>query len=136
MDSYNYLKEEILKVNQDVLALISNAKSMPGMAETSLDDWENACQDLPQQMADDLMRVAVVGPIKSGKSTFLNSMLKGDYLKRGAGVVTSIVTRVRSGDRLSADLYFKSWDEVNAEMEQFIQSSGLIVKMIMRWSHG
>jgi GTPase SAR1 family protein len=62
--------------------------------------------------------VAVVGPIKSGKSTFLNSILKGDYLKRGAGVVTSIVTRVRSGDRLSAHLYFKSWDEVNAEMEQ------------------
>jgi GTPase SAR1 family protein len=69
-------------------------------------------------MAEDMMRVAVVGPIKSGKSTFLNSMLKGDYLKRGAGVVTSIVTRVRSGDRLSAHLYFKSWDEVNAEMEQ------------------
>jgi len=62
--------------------------------------------------------VAVVGPIKSGKSTFLNSILKGDYLKRGAGLVTSIVTRVRSGDRLSAHLYFKSWDEVNAEMEQ------------------
>ena len=118
MDSYNYLKEEILKVNQDILALISKAKSMPGMAETSFDDWEKTCREMPIQMAEDLMRVAVVGPIKSGKSTFLNSMLKGDYLKRGAGVVTSIVTRVRSGDRLSAQLYFKSWDEVNAEMEQ------------------
>jgi GTPase SAR1 family protein len=118
MDSYNYLKEEILKVNQDILALISKAKSMPGMAETSFDDWEKTCRGLPIQMAEDIMRVAVVGPIKSGKSTFLNSMLSGDYLKRGAGVVTSIVTRVRSGDRLSAHLYFKSWDEVNAEMEQ------------------
>jgi GTPase SAR1 family protein len=118
MDSYNYLKEEILKVNQDILALISKAKSMPGMAETRFDDWEKTCRGLPVQMAEDIMRVAVVGPIKSGKSTFLNSMLSGDYLKRGAGVVTSIVTRVRSGDRLSAHLYFKSWDEVNAEMEQ------------------
>ena len=118
MDSYNYLKEEILRVNQDIQALISKAKSMPGMAETSLGDWEKTCRGLPKQMAEDIMRVAVVGPIKSGKSTFLNSMLKGDYLKRGAGVVTSIVTRVRSGDRLSAQLYFKSWDEVNAEMEQ------------------
>ena len=118
MDPYNYLKEEILKVNQDMLSLISQAKSMPGMAETSFGDWEKTCRGLPVQMAEDIMRVAVVGPIKSGKSTFLNSMLKGDYLKRGAGVVTSIVTRVRSGDRLSADLYFKSWDEVNAEMEQ------------------
>jgi len=118
MDAYNYLKEEILKINHDILQLISKAKSIPGMAETSFGDWEKTCRGLPDQMAEDMMRVAVVGPIKSGKSTFLNSMLKGDYLKRGAGVVTSIVTRVRSGDRLSAHLYFKSWDEVNAEMEQ------------------
>ena len=118
MDNYNYLKEDILKVNQDILALVSKAKSMPGVKESGFDDWEKACQGLPAQMAEDIMRVAVVGPIKSGKSTFLNSMLKGDYLKRGAGVVTSIVTRVRSGDRLSAHLYFKSWDEINAEMEQ------------------
>ena len=128
MDSYNYLKDEILKINQDILALISKAKSMPGMAETSFDDWEKTCRGLPIQMAEDIMRVAVVGPIKSGKSTFLNSILKGDYLKRGAGVVTSIVTRVRSGDRLSAHLYFKSWDEVNAEMEQ-----ALVLFPSMEW---
>jgi GTPase SAR1 family protein len=118
MNSYNYLKKEILNINQDILSLISKAKSIRGMAETSFGDWEKTCRSMTDQMAEDMMRVAVVGPIKSGKSTFLNSMLKGDYLKRGAGVVTSIVTRVRSGDRLSAHLYFKSWDEVNAEMEQ------------------
>jgi hypothetical protein len=118
MDSYNYLKEEILNINQDILSLISKAKSIPGMAETRFGDWEKTCRRLPDQMAEDIMRVAAVGPIKSGKSTFLNAMFKGDYLKRGAGVVTSIVTRVRSGDRLSAQLYFKSWNEVNAEMEQ------------------
>jgi GTPase SAR1 family protein len=118
MDSYNYLKDEILKVNQDILALISKAKSMPGMAESSFGEWEKTCRMLPVQMAEDIIRVAVVGPIKSGKSTFLNSVLMGDYLKRGAGVVTSIVTRVRSGDRLKAHLFFKSWDEVNVEMEQ------------------
>jgi GTPase SAR1 family protein len=119
METYNYLREEILKVNQDILMLISKGQSMPGMAEeTSFDQWKKTCQGLTAQMAEDMMRVAVVGPIKSGKSTFLNSMLKGDYLKRGAGVVTSIVTRVRSGDHLSARLFFKSWNEVNAEIEQ------------------
>jgi GTPase SAR1 family protein len=118
MDSYNYLKEEILKVNQDILALISKVKSMPGMAESSFGDWKKTCRELPAQMSEDIIRVAVVGPIKSGKSTFLNSMLRGDYLKRGAGVVTSIVTRVRPGRRLRAHLFFKSWGEVNAEMEQ------------------
>jgi GTPase SAR1 family protein len=118
MESNNYLKEEILRVNQDILSLISKAKTTSGMAETGFDEWEKTCQGLPIQISEDIMRVAVVGPIKSGKSTFLNSMLKGDYLKRGAGVVTSIVTRVRSGNKLSAHLYFKSWEEVNAEMEQ------------------
>ena len=119
MDNYHYLKEEILKVNQDLLTLISKGKSLPGMAEeTGFDEWGKTCNGLPIQMTEDIMYVAVVGPIKSGKSTFLNSVLKGDYLKRGAGVVTSIVTRVRSGDRLIANLFFKSWDEVNAEIEQ------------------
>jgi hypothetical protein len=62
MDSYNYLKEEILKVNQEILALISKAKSMPGMAETSFDDWEKTCRGLPIQMAEDIMRVAQLSP--------------------------------------------------------------------------
>jgi len=118
MDSYNYLKAEILKVSQDILKLISKVKSMPGMTESSFGGWEKTCRELPDQISEGIVRVAVVGPIKSGKSTFLNALLNGDYLKRGAGVVTSIVTRVRSGERLRAQLYFKSWDEVNAEMEQ------------------
>jgi guanylate kinase len=118
METYHYLKEEILKVNQDIQSLISKAKSLPGIDESRFDDWANTCQRLPDQMSEDIMRVAVAGPIKSGKSTFLNSMLQGDYLKRGAGVITSIVTRVRNGKQLSAQLFFKSWNEINAEMEQ------------------
>ena len=41
-----------------------------------------------------------------------------DYLKRGAGVVTSIVTRIKSGSTLRAKLVFKSWEEVNRDMAQ------------------
>ena len=118
MDSYSTLKDEILDINQDVTRLFSTAKSIPGMADYSFGEWEKTCQQLPQQLAEDTIRVAIVGPIKSGKSTFLNSIFKGEYVKRGAGVITSIVTRVRRGDQLRAKLFFKSWDEVNAEMEQ------------------
>jgi guanylate kinase len=118
MNNYHYLKDEILKVNEDIQSLLSRAKSLPGMDESRFGDWARTCQRLPDQMSEDMMRVAVAGPIKSGKSTFLNSILQGDYLKRGAGVITSIVTRVRNGEQLSAKLFFKSWDEINAEMEQ------------------
>jgi GTPase SAR1 family protein len=65
-----------------------------------------------------MIRVAVVGSIKSGKSTLVNALFGGDYVKRGAGVVTSIVTKVRPGKSLRAELEFKTWHEINAEMSQ------------------
>ena len=118
MDTYNNLKAEILKINRDVSSLFSTAKSIPSMSDYSFGEWEKTCEHLPRQFAEDTIRVAIVGPIKSGKSTFLNSIFKGEYVKRGAGVITSIVTRVRKARHLRAKLYFKSWSEINAEMEQ------------------
>ncbi len=118
MDTYSTLKDEVLHINRDVTMLFSTAKSIPGMADYSFGEWEAACDQLPRQLAEDIIRVAIVGPIKSGKSTFLNSIFQGEFVKRGAGVITSIVTRVRNGEHLRAKLFFKSWDEINAEMEQ------------------
>ena len=111
-------KNSMLQINAGLVDLFHAAQSIPGLGELSFGDWEKTCAVLPGQLSEETIRVAVVGPIKSGKSTFLNSLLKGDYLKRGAGVVTSIVTRVRSGNRLASTLYFKSWQEVNADIQQ------------------
>jgi len=109
--------------------LFQTAKSIPGLADLSFGDWEKTCAALPGQLTEETIRVAVVGPIKSGKSTFLNALLRGDYLKRGAGVVTSIVTRIRGGERLKATLYYKSWTEINEDMERalvlFPRSTGV-----------
>jgi len=118
MDDYGSHKGSILQINQDIRGLFQTARSIPGLADVSFGDWEKTCTALPEQLNELIIRVGVVGPIKSGKSTFLNAWLRGDFLKRGAGVVTSIVTRVRAGERLKATLYYKSWSEVNADMEQ------------------
>ena len=118
MDTFNSLKKELLQINQDISALFSDAGSITGMSDHSFTDWQKTCSNIYKQMSDQIIRVAVVGTIKSGKSTFINALFKGDYLKRGAGVVTSIITRVRSGKQLNAKLLFKSWDEVNSEIDQ------------------
>lgn len=115
---YGIPKNDVLQVNSEVSDLFRAAKSIPGLADLSFGDWEKTCAALPGQLDEETIRVAVIGPIKSGKSTFLNCLLKGDFLKRGAGVVTSIVTRVRAGDRLRATLYYKSWEEVNEDIQQ------------------
>jgi len=118
MNTYNSIKRDLLKIIEDISSLFSNAKSIPGMSDNSFAVWEKTNAVINKQLSEEIIRVAVVGPIKSGKSTFINSLFKGEYLKRGAGVVTSIVTRVRTGNKLKAKLLFKSWDEINSDMDQ------------------
>lgn len=118
MDSYNIIKDELVAINQSVHQMLSQVETFPGFTEHAFNGWRDACRGIGRQIAEEKMRVAVVGPIKSGKSTFLNALFGADYLKRGAGVVTSIVTRIESGSTLRAKLVFKSWEEVNRDMAQ------------------
>lgn len=130
MDSYHVLKNQLVQVKQDIAQLISTAKSIPGISDGRFEAWEKVCESFEAEISKDLIRVAVVGAIKSGKSTFVNSLYKKDHLKRGAGVVTSIVTRIRTGRRLCAKLFFKSWMEVNSELEQ-----ALVLFPVLAWKH-
>ena len=118
MQEYDSLKSELQAISQSVCALMQQARNVPATSDQLFDEWETACHKIEGQLEDDLVRVAVVGAIKSGKSTLINAMLAGDYLKRGAGVVTSMVTRLRRGPALKARLYFKSWDEVNDDIQR------------------
>lgn len=118
---YSKIRKDLLLINSDISTLISKAKSIQESADNIIVEWEKSCKSLRKRLGEDIIRIAVVGPIKSGKSTFLNALFKGDYLKRGAGVVTSIVTRIQSGKDLKAKLYFKSWDEVNSEIEKSLE---------------
>jgi hypothetical protein len=118
MDQFYKTREALLKINEEIAALIQQAEIELGNSTTVFDQWKRSSTDIARNLTDHVMRIAVVGAIKSGKSTLVNALLQGDYLKRGAGVVTSIVTRIRRGNRLKASLYFKSWDDINAEIEQ------------------
>ena len=117
-DTYKSLKNDLLQVNKTLSTLLSDIQNLPDNEDSRFDDWQRACSDIHSQISEEVVRVAVIGPVKSGKSTLVNSLFKGDYLKRGAGIITSIVTRIRSNDSLRAVLTFKSWDEINAEIER------------------
>jgi GTPase SAR1 family protein len=117
MQAYDELKNELIDLTQEFAALIERAGATNGLAEASLGKSLASCHTIKRQLNEETIRVAVVGPIKSGKSSFANSILGGDYLKRGAGVVTSFVTRVHFGHTLKAELQFKTWDEINEDIE-------------------
>jgi GTPase SAR1 family protein len=118
MDQFSYLRDKVLEINQQVAALIQSAKTIIDTSSPAFESWRHSCDNISRQLLEHVLRIAVVGAIKSGKSTLVNALLHEDHLKRGAGVVTSIVTRIRQGDQLRARLFFKSWDEVNAEIKQ------------------
>ena len=131
MDGTENQTQRLLSVNNSLLSLFHAVRTIPGLSDHRFAEWEKTCAALPQHMTEKTLRMAIVGSIKSGKSTFLNSLLKGDYLKRGAGVVTSIVTRVRPGQQLKATLFFKSWSEVNTDMQQ-----ALVLFPAVNWRSG
>ncbi len=118
MTDYDALKSDLVGINDRLCALLEQADALPVTAEHAFGEWRQRCRSIRKQIDEKLIRVAVIGTIKSGKSSLINALFEDDYLKRGAGVVTSMVTRIRKGEQLKANLYFKSWDEVNAEMER------------------
>jgi len=118
MDNYQVLKNRLIEINQTILSLVDQTRNIPGIAEQNRIQWENTLHSIDQQLSEELVRVAVIGTIKSGKSSFTNSLFHGDYLKRGAGVVTSIVTRIRTADKKSATLFMKPKEQINREISQ------------------
>ncbi len=110
-------KQELVNISLSLSGLLSRAQQeIPAGSEDLFSQWHRSCRRCQQRLDEDLLRMGVVGTIKSGKSTFINALFGGDYLKRGAGVITSIVTKVRHSNELKAVLSFKSWEEINKEI--------------------
>lgn len=118
MGSYNTIKNKLLDVNRDIRSIIQTALSIDGLTSHPFKVWQSTTDRIERQLSEETIRVALVGSIKSGKSTLTNALFGSDFVKRGAGVVTSIITKLRPGHDLRARLEFKTWDEINAEINQ------------------
>jgi len=88
--------------------------------------WQDALQQAEDRLQQAKVRIAVLGAVKSGKSTLLNALLGADRLRRGAGILTSIVTRIQLGKISRAHLRFKSKSLLDRQFQAalvFLQSS-------------
>jgi len=61
-------------------------------------------------------KAAIAGAVKSGKSTLANAFMGRDAFKRGAGIITSLVTRARPADKAGAKIVLKGWRDINREV--------------------
>jgi len=114
-------QESIENLVSDTISVIDCLAAVSTHSEKSLAGNRQLCSKIPAHISEGVLRVAVVGVIKSGKSTFINAISGKELVERGAGVVTSITTRIRKGKKNRVTIHLKSWDEVNREIEHCLE---------------
>lgn len=87
----------------------------PGV-QSRVEVWNRQLDAISHRRQEALIRIGVVGTVKAGKSTLINALLAEDLLRRGAGIITSMITRVRHANNPSAMLRFKPLDRVHKEI--------------------
>jgi len=124
-------------------ALIREVDHLQGMAQEWLrlfpqaatpgQHWLRVLSQVRAHVAEDTCRLAAVGTVKAGKSTVINALVGRDLLKRGAGILTAMVTRVQPGAEDRAVLTFKEWGEINGEIQRslgLLHSAGLKTRSV------
>jgi len=113
-------ENSIQEIANEAFSIFETVQDIPDLLEFFSYGHRVFFEKLPEYIHSDKLKIAVVGVIKSGKSTFVNSILCKDVVKRGAGVVTSITTRIQKGKKYQAYLYLKSWDDINAGLRKLL----------------
>ncbi len=88
---------DIIKAIEDLDGLAREWGQLFPQAHSQADRWQRMLAQIQAHLAEDVVRVAVVGTVKSGKSTLINALVGQDILKRGAGILTAMITRVQPG---------------------------------------
>ena len=87
-------------------------------AVSQVEHWLKVLAQVQAHLAEETCRLAVIGAVKSGKSTMINALVGQDLLRRGAGILTAMITRVQPGPQPQAVLQFKEWEEINGELRR------------------
>ncbi len=126
MNKLLHFREQIENSVKRLNSTIENIASADILDSTLYENWKLQISTVMDTLSDSRLRVGVVGSVKSGKSTLINAMIGNDVLKRGAGIITSFVTKVVNTGEVSAWVELKSISEVSQEIQNLIrQFSGL-----------
>lgn len=116
MNGYQQFKKKIEHreslLEEQIRALEEHGLSDP--AQSAL--WRNHLSQVSCCLDERLLRIAVVGSVKSGKSTLINTLLGRDLLKRGAGITTAFITRIRTDRDEGGWVELKSWRQIHEEI--------------------
>ena len=104
LHAYEKLKSELLQT-LDALAELEGS----GLS---------ACRELREKLLVGQFNVATVGQFKRGKSCLVNALLGDNLLPTSTVPLTSVVTTVSHGDKLSITVHFWDGTTLNVEREE------------------
>ena len=81
--------------------------------QSKLDKWLATIHELLRFSDQFSLPVTVIGPVKSGKSTLLNTLLGQNILPMGAGITTTFVTTIHHGNDLHGEISLIPPDQVD-----------------------
>ncbi len=118
MKEYRQFKEKVHRHMEALRKTVGKLDGLGAFNHASIDRWNGWLDAMRAAPHDEsLLRVAVIGAVKSGKSTLINSLLGRDLLKRGAGIITAFITRVRTGGVPGGWIELKPWPLVLEEVD-------------------
>ncbi|MCD6430426.1 MAG: dynamin family protein [Deltaproteobacteria bacterium] len=88
-----------------------------------LQRWRQTLTTLADLRTSFSLPVTCIGPVKSGKSTLINTLAGADLLPTGAGITTSFPTTVSTGKNFSAHIELQPETTIN---EMFAQAVNLL----------
>jgi len=114
----NHALAPFLRTIDDLEAAAREWQQLFPLAPSQAEHWLKVLGQVRAHLGEDCLRVAVVGTVKSGKSTLVNALVGQDLLRRGAGILTAMITRVQPGAQARAVLRFKDWPEITEEIRR------------------
>ncbi len=85
--------------------------------------WQQSLISIDELRLNFSLPVTCIGPVKSGKSTLINTLAGADLLPTGAGITTSFPTILTAGKKFSAEIKLQSETTIN---EIFSQAANLL----------
>lgn len=116
MSEYLQFKKKIEQRVDVVERMIEELEAFHLAEKSAAARWRDHLEQVRGSLEDSLLRVAVVGSVKSGKSTLINALAGKDLLKRGAGIITAFITRILTNGEIGGWVELKPWSQICEEM--------------------
>ena len=99
-------------------SILSGLETDWPQSHSHLQRWRQTLTNLNELRSSFSLPVTCIGPVKSGKSTLINTLAGADLLPTGAGITTSFPTTVNAGKSFSAYIQLQPETIINKMFNQ------------------